>query len=276
MLICMAHDQQQILPFNTPDSLRVLWKSMDWRLAGFKSRTRFDQVGELVMAIKCCGRNDGCRAYVATLIAVANRNSDRPIIRNHSHFYEVLKTARELGFIASRDNWGEGKRAPSDREVLESRIAEVVARSRELRRSEKPDFRPTIVGPSSDFHPTNTLLYLNPQSLQSTLPLEASSSSAATSQLTMTRAKVEEVTKFAAWARERLTHPPGELKPAIFAALNNRVEYHQVVDRVEWFIRHQEEWPAEHRAGALHWGLMNAQPGAKAHTLWPYRGRAKR
>lgn len=270
MLICMAHDQQQILPFNTPDSLRVSWKSMDWRLAGFKSRTRFEQVGELVMAVKCCGRNDGCRAYVKALIDVANRNSDRPIIRNRSHFYEVLKTARELGFIVSRDNWGEGKRAPSDREIAEARIAEVVAQSRELQRSKKPDFRPTNDRPSPDLRPTNSLLYLNPQSLQSSSAVETSSSSAATSSPARLPAEVEAVLGVMMGRVRKRLNAPALLEQAMRQAIANGCTLTELGLHFDWFEKNRLGWDRKHQPGAIHWGLCNAVPGMAPGKIWPH------
>lgn len=119
----------------TPQGVLDL-RSIDPTAAGL-SRRRWLQVRELAAAVLWCGACDGCRASVARLIEVANRNKLKPIIASRSAFFRVRAAAVAVGVIVDELEHNERGRTFSERAVNLVRVAELLERTRELARERR-------------------------------------------------------------------------------------------------------------------------------------------
>jgi hypothetical protein len=64
---------------------------------------------------------------------------------------------------------------------------------------------------------------------------------------------------------------PRRLEDALRTAMARGCSIEQLWNRCAWFHKHWQQWPAEHRAGALHDGLASADPDMAADHGWPYQ-----
>jgi hypothetical protein len=129
-------DRQGELAFDEPDPILRDMDAINHRLV-CSSYKRWRQLRELVAAIRYCGLNDGCRASVAALLDVANRNRSTPIIKSISTFHRVRRLGVQHGIIAGEFSYDDEGRTFSERAINAPRIAELLELSRRLKAAER-------------------------------------------------------------------------------------------------------------------------------------------
>lgn len=252
-------DQQLILPSEAPDvrELRISLARINWRIAEASTAHQWRQLSEVVMAVHLCGRNDGCRATVAALIAVANRNASLPLIRCESTWHRLWRKALAIGLVSGDPQRGADGGAPTERAVCRDRIVELVKRS-------GSNVRP----PASDSHPTVTCQ--SPDSHHQRKKASETSESQQAKQTTSTPAE-EVAAKIEQSLRRARIEPPRKLNSAVVRALAAGCTAAELLARVAWFADHVLDWPHQHRPGAIHDGLADARPGERVDWGWPHR-----
>lgn len=147
----------------TPQGVLDL-RSIDPAAAGL-SRRRWLQVRELAAAVLYCGAHDGCRASVAKLIDVANRNKLCPLIGSAATFYRVRASAVAIGLIIDDPEWNENGRTFTERAVNLARVAELLEATRQIARDRRRDaasLKMRKVRDTCELPESHPLLYSNP------------------------------------------------------------------------------------------------------------------
>ena len=253
-----ADPDQLILPFEKPEPLRLALRSIDHRVAGVGPK-RMRQICELLMAVWFCGQHNGCRAHRLSLLDGANRNSDSgsPVIGSIAALKRTITDATRLGLLRSEQSNG-----PSEREVDETRIAELVRLSRERRRTEKCATSEPQVSHDCAAGEPRPLLYTNHKTSK---PNQSSETSSSSSRPTLSAGEEEVFLNLVLTLSKRGVVYARE---AVLSGLENGCTLEQLRCRAWWWVNNSRYWPEESRARTLYLGIAKAVPGLPHDKGW--------